>query len=152
MPIDPERRLRLCAAPVGYVALCGVWFALSAGYLLLFFRSGSEDLLLGAGAAAVPALGFWFWLRGFSITVDRESLVYRDGLYRQSRLELDEILAVETAWVRWPLLGDRIGLPRLLIRSKTGPSIIINTKLSTVTDAVGCYGRVTTSHGSEHRI
>ena len=128
MPINAQRRLRLHAAPKAYVAVCGVWFVLSVGYLLLFFRSGSESLLLGAGIAALPAFSFWLWLRGFSITIDGQALAYRDGLYRRSRLELEDILTVETAWVRWPLFGERIGLPRLVIRSKTGPSIIINPK------------------------
>lgn len=120
--------MRVSAAPIAYVVLTGVWFVLSVGYLLLYLRSGAESLLGGAGIALIPAFGFSLWLRGFLIVIEGSSLIYRDGLYRRSELLLDEALTVETTWVSWPLFGSQLGLPRLVLRSRTGASVVINTK------------------------
>lgn len=57
MSIDLEKRLQLSASPTAYVALGGIYFVLSISYLLLYFRSGDDSVLLGAGIVALPGFG-----------------------------------------------------------------------------------------------
>jgi hypothetical protein len=126
--VSAQNTLRLAAAPSAYFLLSGVWFVIALGYGLLYFRGAADGVLVAACIAAVVGVGFSAWLNGFLIVLEGSSLAYRDGAYRWSRLALEDLSSVEVAWIGWALFGDRLRLPRLVVRSSTGTSIVINTK------------------------
>ena len=126
--MNQRNGLKISAAPVAYVILCSVWMVLIVAYLFLYFRVGTKGLLLGAAIAAVVGSGTWLWLRGFVVTLDASFLEYRDGLYRHFRMPRGEISRVQTSWIGWKFLGRRLSLPRLIVHSHTGTSILINPK------------------------
>lgn len=128
LPVNTPDTLRLAAAPSAYLAVTGIWFLLAAGYGLLFLRVGTDGVLLAASIAAVVGLGFSAWLNGFLIVLEGSSLAYRDGMYRWSRVALKDLSTVEVDWIGWAFFGDRVRLPRLVVRSRVGTSIVINTK------------------------
>jgi hypothetical protein len=128
MSVNSRSTLRLAAAPSAYLVVTGVWFLLAVGYGLLYLLRDADGVLVAAGIAAVVGLGFSAWLNGFLIVLEGSSLAYRDGVYRWSRVALEDLSTVEVAWIGWALFGDRLRLPRLVVRSRTGTSIVINTK------------------------
>ena len=126
--VNSGNTLRLAAAPSAYLAVTGIWFVLAAGYGLLYFRGAADGVLVIAGTAGLVGVGFSAWLNGFLIILGGSSLAYRDGAYRWSELALRDLSSVEVAWIQWALFGNRLRLPRLVLRSRTGTSIVINTK------------------------
>jgi hypothetical protein len=128
LSVNTRGTLRLAAAPSAYLVVTGVWFLLALGYGVLYLRGGADGVLAAAGIAAVVGLGFSAWLNGFLIVLEGSSLSYRDGVYRWSRIALKDLSSVEVDWIGWAFFGDRLRLPRLVVRSKAGTSIVINTK------------------------
>ena len=128
LSVNSRNTVRLAAAPSAYLVVTGVWFLLAVGYGFLYLRDNADGLLVGASIAAVVGLGFSLWLNGFLIVLDESSLAYRDGVYRWSRIALEDLSSIEVVWIGWGLFGARVRLPRLVVRSRAGSLIVINTK------------------------
>jgi hypothetical protein len=69
------------------------------------------------------------WLRGFRLEINKNSLRYRDGLYRTVAVPVKEILEVRNTWVEWRLLTRSLRVPRLVVAyGSSGHRLVINTK------------------------
>ena len=113
----------------GYVALSGIWFVLSSGYLWLhFFKPGPgamEVALLTGGIAIL----WCCWLLGFKLSRSELDLVYRDGLYKIHRIPLADVEGYRFTWMKRKVLGRSLETPVLVITTKHGgPSMVINPK------------------------
>lgn len=112
-----------------YLVLTGVWVALGIGYLILYLRNPRHDLASVSIGAWCIALLWCVWLRGFKITISDKSIQYRDGFFRSSSVDMNEIACISGEWVQWKLFGREVKILRIVVVSRSGESAIkINLK------------------------
>lgn len=128
---NAEKRLRVDAhaSPTAYFALAAFWIAMGMFYPFLAILKDRPQLWTGAAIALAVGVLWIAWIRGFRLTIDEQQLVYRDGIYRSTKVPLGTINNVRSARVGWTPVDFGLKFPRLVITYGSGRRLAINTKL-----------------------
>lgn len=128
---SPNLKIEARACPSAYLALTGIWLALSAGYCWLALRSENDSLKVGAIIALSVALVLGLWLHGFRLRVSNDRIEHRDGFYRCTVIETPQITDIKHSLVEYRFLGRTLRVPRLVVTWEDSSGLkhlIINTK------------------------
>ena len=126
---SPMSVVSIRATLSSYIALCGIWIVLSAANLSLHICKpgpGAMEVALLTGGIGI----LWgCWLRGFRLALTESELIYRDGLYRTSRIPLADVKGHRFDWAERKILNRTIATPVLVVSSRQGGhDLIINPK------------------------
>ena len=125
----PETSAAIRATRSSYVALCGIWVVLSVGYCGLFIWKPGPGLINVALLTGGIGILWGCWLRGFRLALTESELIYRDGLYRTSRIPLADVKGHRFDWAERKILNRTIATPVLVVSSRQGGhDLIINPK------------------------
>jgi len=123
-------RVELIASCAGYIALAAIWFCIASIVGLAIARNGAITVSNLAGLLIPCAIGTgWVvWLRGFRVRISDGHISYRNGLYRETTVSLRSLYRAELTWVEWKHLGRVVKVPRIVIESAVGSTLLINPK------------------------
>ena len=112
-----------------YIALGGIWAVLAIVCFILAIKNFSHGDLIPALICSLVTILWTLWLRGFKLTVTDEYLEYRDGLYRVSKVPLEDIAEMKHKWIQWKNFGRIVSIPRTAVITKDKKTaFLINDK------------------------
>ena len=117
-------------------AVFSSYIALNVGSILTtiigifaYTKSPGADVIYLILICMTVALLWCIWLRGFKLTVTDKHLEYRDGFYRISRVNLEDVKEMKHKWVQWKNLGRTLSIPRIAVITKDRKTaFLINDK------------------------
>ncbi len=118
------------ASKSGFFVFGCLFLPICALYLLLL----AEGKLRGQEYAALMPwcllVGVYGWLLGFKVSITRDRINYRDGLWRWHSCPRDEVEDASVRWVEYRWVGRRLSSPRLVINCGKGEKhkLVINPK------------------------
>ena len=112
-----------------YIALGGIPILTAILWLIGYIKRPSKDAIYASLLCIAIALLWGIWLRGFKLTVTDKYLEYRDGLYRVSRVPLEDIAEMKHKWLQWKNFGRIVSIPRTAVITKDKKTaFLINDK------------------------
>lgn len=115
--------------PIGYAALCGVWFVLCATNVALFFMRPGSGWGIAAIIAGAVGLLFCLWLSGFRIRITDTGLEYRDGFFHLTRIKFSEIGRIRTVSADLGAASRGLKIPRISVEGADFQTpLLINPK------------------------
>src|SRR5947209_20533772 len=99
----------------GYLALSGIWFALSAGFASVRVLRHTANACGASVLSLLVGLLWVIWLKGFRLCISRDQITYRDGMYRQYSGRVVDVVHIETTWIEWGILSKTFKVPRVVL-------------------------------------
>lgn len=103
-----------------YLVLSGIWVFLGIGYSLLALSNPRSNLASAALLCFGISVSWIIWLQRFKLTLSEKHIEYRNGLFRLTKVALDEIADIKNENIEWNILGRKIASPGITILTKNG--------------------------------
>ena len=93
------------AALSSYILMMGIPLGVFIFSLVVSFAKHPKGSVTACMLMLGFILGHIVWLRGFSLLIFPDKIVYRNGLYRTTSIDLQYLRRVRCAWTTWTNLG-----------------------------------------------